>query len=233
MTWHPKAVLVAVADRGGPAEPRVIADPDGERGRGLLVVQELSVRTGDTGDRRGRLVWAQVAWSGPGAPDLVDDAYQAAVREGEAALARRFAGVPAWFGRSSLAWWALVGSAGLVSAPTMEELAWLLYRLLDTAQPLDSGQARDRGRSDRHAASLPRRAGASGRDAALWSPGTASTGMDHTGYLHQAADGADANRRRGGVTGLCLITTTADVTNHAPSLPGACRDVGIAMQPLR
>ena len=109
----------------------------------------------------------------------------------------------------------------------MQELAWLLYRLLDTAQPLGSGQARDRGRSDRHAASLPRCADASGHDAALWSPGTASTGMD------QAADGAEADRRRGGVTGLCLITTTADVTNHAPSLPGTCRDLGIAMQPLR
>jgi hypothetical protein len=42
---------------------------------------------------------------------------------GEAALARRFAGVPAWFGRATMAWWAVAGPAGLVSAPTAREVA--------------------------------------------------------------------------------------------------------------
>jgi hypothetical protein len=80
----------------------------------------------------GKLVWAQIAWTDPNppVPKSSQDPYQAAVREGEAALARRFAGVPASFRRSTLAWWAVVGPVGLVSAPSARELAGLLYRLL-------------------------------------------------------------------------------------------------------
>ena len=51
---------VAVADSGGPGEPRVIEDPTAEHGRGLLLVHGLSVRTGVAGDQRGRLVWADI-----------------------------------------------------------------------------------------------------------------------------------------------------------------------------
>ena len=40
--------------------------------------------------------------------------------------------MPAWFGRSTLTWWAMAGSRGLVSAPSAPELAGLLYRLLGT-----------------------------------------------------------------------------------------------------
>lgn len=126
-----------VAECGGAAEPRVIDDPAGERGRGLLLVQSLSLRAGFTGDQRGRLAWAHIAWD-----DLVaashppsHDPYQAAIRDGEAALARSFAEVPAWFGRSTLRWWAVAGAQGLVSAPTASELAVLLIRLLDTSDP--------------------------------------------------------------------------------------------------
>jgi anti-sigma regulatory factor (Ser/Thr protein kinase) len=145
ITWHPSVVQVAVADCGGPAEPRVIDDPGGERGRGLLVVQRLSLRTGYTGDHHGRLVWAQCAWHDPhpAAPAAAQDPYQATVRAGEAALARRFADVPAWFGHATMAWWALAGTAGLVSAPTASELAGLLYRLLE---PLPRRSERSPGR---------------------------------------------------------------------------------------
>jgi hypothetical protein len=162
-------VQVAVADCGGLAEPRIIDDPDGERGRGLLLVQRLSLRTGWAGDRRGRLVWAQVAWpdQAPAVSDPSKDPYQAVVREGEAALARRFAGVPAWFGRSTLAWWAVAGPAGLVSAPTAQELAGLLYRLLNApglAQSPVSGQARDSNPGENFARCLRRQHDAEGRD---------------------------------------------------------------------
>ena len=186
ITWHPKEVLVAVADCGGPAEPRVIDDLDGERGRGLLLVQGLSVRTGWTGDGRGRLVWAQIAWTDldSAVSDSSDDPYQAAVREAEAALARRFAGVPAWFGRSTLAWWAVAGPAGLVSAPTARELAGLLYRLLDgpkPAQPPPAGQADYRGASE-PLTPQPRRQPGTG-DAARWrrlrTTGTGPDGSRH------------------------------------------------------
>ncbi len=135
VTWYGSVVQVAVADCGGPGEPQVIEDPDGERGRGLLLVRALSIRTGFAGDERGRLVWAQIAWTDPhhAARAQSQDPYRAAIREGGAALARRFAGVPAWFGRATLRWWALPGSGDLVSAPSASELAALLYRLEETA----------------------------------------------------------------------------------------------------
>jgi serine/threonine-protein kinase RsbW len=189
ITWHQKALLVAVADCGGPASPRVIDDLDGERGRGLLLVQGLSVRTGWTGDGRGRLVWAQVAWPDPNpeVPGASGDPYQAAVREAEAALARRFAGVPAWFGRSTLAWWAVAGSAGLVSAPTPQELAGLLCRLLDSpepAQPPPAEQADYSGASELLTPQPRRRCGI---DTARWSrPGSAGTGPEASRRGHTA-----------------------------------------------
>jgi Histidine kinase-like ATPase domain len=62
ITCHQSAVRVAVTDGGAPGEPRMIDDPTGEHGRGLLVVQGLSVRNGLCGDHRGRLVWADVPW---------------------------------------------------------------------------------------------------------------------------------------------------------------------------
>lgn len=106
ITWHEPVVRVAVADRGGPTEPQVIEDPAAEHGRGLLLVHGLSVRTGTCGDRRGRLVWADIRWDGaaPTTPAAPGDPYETVIREGETALARRFAGVPAWFGRSTLQW---------------------------------------------------------------------------------------------------------------------------------
>ncbi len=132
ITWYESVVRVAVADSGGPTEPRVIEDA-AEHGRGLLLVRGLSMRTGVCGDRRGKLVWADVRWDGAASavPAAAGDPYEAAIRDGEAALARRFAGVPAWFGRSTLQWWALPESGGLVGAPSARELAALLYRLFD------------------------------------------------------------------------------------------------------
>jgi Histidine kinase-like ATPase domain len=133
VTWQEPVVRVGVTDGGGPAEPRVIDDPDGEHGRGLLLVQGLSLRTGVTGDQHGRLVWAEITWNGP-PPGFVAlaDWDEAAIREDEAALARRFAGVPAWFGRATREWWALASPTELVAAPTASELAVLLDRLLKT-----------------------------------------------------------------------------------------------------
>jgi hypothetical protein len=55
-------VRIGVADHGAPAGPRVIGDPAGERGRGLLLVTGLAERTGVCGGHRGRLVWADIRW---------------------------------------------------------------------------------------------------------------------------------------------------------------------------
>jgi hypothetical protein len=64
IAWYRGAVRVAVADEGAPTGPRLIDDPLGEQGRGLQMVRALSVNAGVTGDERGRLVWADVPWSG-------------------------------------------------------------------------------------------------------------------------------------------------------------------------
>jgi anti-sigma regulatory factor (Ser/Thr protein kinase) len=131
VTWYGPMVRVVVADQGAPSEPRVTGDLDSENGRGLLVVQGLSTRTGISGDQRGRLIWADVPWhdSTTQAAVFTGGPYEAVIRDGEAALARRFAGIPAWFGRSTLQWWAVTDADGLVTAPSARELAGLLYRL--------------------------------------------------------------------------------------------------------
>jgi serine/threonine-protein kinase RsbW len=127
ITWYVSAVRVAVADCGGQSKPQVIDDPLAEHGRGLLLVRGLSLRTGTAGDHRGRLIWADIAWDDGGG--VAPDPYEAAIRDDRADLARRFAGVPSWFGRSTLQWWALPRRGGLVTAPTARELAALLHRL--------------------------------------------------------------------------------------------------------
>ncbi len=95
VTWHRPVVRVAVADCGAPGGPRMIDEPAGEHGRGLLVVHGLSVRSGVCGDHRGRLVWADVAWGDAGAaePASSQDPYEAAIHDGQADLSSRFAGV--------------------------------------------------------------------------------------------------------------------------------------------
>jgi hypothetical protein len=65
ITWWQSAVRVGVTDCGGPQQPQVVDDPASERGRGLLLVTGLSLRTGACGDHQGRLVWADVRWDGP------------------------------------------------------------------------------------------------------------------------------------------------------------------------
>jgi serine/threonine-protein kinase RsbW len=170
ITWHESIVRVSVADGGGPTRPRVIEDLAAEQGRGLLLVSGLSVRSGVTGDHRGRLVWADITWDGPDAPThaLAQDSYETAIRDGQTALTRRFADVPVWFGRSTLAWWALAGPNDLVTAPTAGELADLLYRLLDTpilpqlsavraGQPTGrDGRGATRGKADGNPGPSPR-----------------------------------------------------------------------------
>ena len=147
ITWYGTIVRVGVADDGAPDGPHLIEDPLSEHGRGLMIVRALSSRVGICGDHRGRLVWADVAWTADGAvpPQPVADNYEAAIRDGQAALTERFSGVLTWFGRSTLQWWALPTPAPdtpsapypagheLLSAPSAKELAELLDSTLDAA----------------------------------------------------------------------------------------------------
>lgn len=151
---HQSMVYVAVTDGGSLGEPRVIEDPDGERGRGLLLVHGLSARTGWTGDEQGRVVWAQIPWPGPG-PYIADcspDPCQSATGEGEAALARRVATVAALFGRPAAAWRAVTGRAGLMSATTAQKLTGLPCPVPGIADPPPAaGQPRGPARLRRRA----------------------------------------------------------------------------------
>jgi anti-sigma regulatory factor (Ser/Thr protein kinase) len=81
VTWCGPVLRIAVADDGAPGGPRLAAAPGGpaaargglaESGRGLHLVRALAASTGVCGDRRGRLVWADIAWAGPrpAAPQL-------------------------------------------------------------------------------------------------------------------------------------------------------------------
>ena len=74
VTWCGPVLRVAVADDGAAGGPRLAAGAGGlaECGRGLHLVRALTGSTGVSGDHRGRLVWADVAWSGarPAAPPL-------------------------------------------------------------------------------------------------------------------------------------------------------------------
>jgi|HubBroStandDraft_1064217.scaffolds.fasta_scaffold17069_3 serine/threonine-protein kinase RsbW len=92
VAWRQSVVYVAVTDGGSPDQPRVIEDLDGERGRGLLLVQGLSARTGWTGNERGRVVWAQIAWPDDAGvvPDASGDLCQMTGPGNQAVQARPF-----------------------------------------------------------------------------------------------------------------------------------------------
>ena len=66
VTWCGPVLRVAVADDGAADGPRLAAGTGGlaECGRGLHLVRALTGSTGVSGDHRGRLVWADIAWSG-------------------------------------------------------------------------------------------------------------------------------------------------------------------------
>ena len=59
----PGVVSVTVADGGSGSEPRLVADPLAEHGRGLRIVHALSAQVTVTGGKQGRLVRADVPWT--------------------------------------------------------------------------------------------------------------------------------------------------------------------------
>lgn len=130
------SVRVAVEDSGAADAPQVIDDPEGEQGRGLLVVQGLSARFGALGDHRGRTVWAEVPWDDADTTTFASpqDLRDAVIHDGLAGLASRFADIPTWFGQFTLQWWGLVHGR-LVAAPSAQELARILGRLAGSPLP--------------------------------------------------------------------------------------------------
>jgi len=155
VTWDGPVVRVAVEDGGAASVPQVIDDQAGEQGRGMLVVQGLSVRFGVHGNHGGRTVWAEVHWGDVDAsiPPPPQDPYERVIRDGFSDLAGRFAGIPTWFGRATLQWWGLARGR-LVAAPSAHELASLLGRVVDSPLPGADSNAPDSG--DRRTATVSR-----------------------------------------------------------------------------
>jgi anti-sigma regulatory factor (Ser/Thr protein kinase) len=142
LTWCGPVVRTAVADGGGPSEPRVVAQPSGgeldglaEQGRGLAMVEALSTRTGVIGDARGRVVWAETRWPAEHAPPaaVFEQVHQNMIATAEHLLHDRFGEFLFWYGRETHQWWACPKNAsgtskGLVSAPSAADLAEALIR---------------------------------------------------------------------------------------------------------
>lgn len=184
ITWHRPNVRVAVADCGAPTGPQLIDDPAADHGRGLVLVRGLSERTGVVGDHRGRLMWADIPWDDGGTESRMSapDRYEAAIRDGQTDLARRFGGIQAWFGRSTLQWWALAGRSGLVTAATVPELATKLARLPDmpsATPPTETGRRAVMGPAPRDV-HREQRPGAAMRRAAPGSRNHPAEGGDST-----------------------------------------------------
>jgi anti-sigma regulatory factor (Ser/Thr protein kinase) len=131
ITRFGRFVRVAVADCGAETEPQITYGPQSGHGRGLMMVRVMSARAGVSGNRLGRVIWAEIPWAGDDAAgsSSLPEGHEAAIREREAALEERFAGVPTWFGRFTQQWWAMPGPLGaewLIEAGSAEELAAML-----------------------------------------------------------------------------------------------------------
>ena len=72
VTWCAQMTRVAVYDDGGLNSPRVTEDLMCEGGRGLLIVNALSVHMGVWGDAQGRVVWADILWTGQNRPSELE-----------------------------------------------------------------------------------------------------------------------------------------------------------------
>jgi serine/threonine-protein kinase RsbW len=69
VTYWIHMLRVAVYDDGGPSSPRLTEDLLCEDGRGLLMVNALSARMGVGGNAQGRVVWADIPWTGHDIPN--------------------------------------------------------------------------------------------------------------------------------------------------------------------
>ena len=69
VTRRATVVRLDVTDEGGPCSPQVDRDPMSDCGRGLVIVRALADSCGVRGDRRGRTVWAEIAWAPAAAPE--------------------------------------------------------------------------------------------------------------------------------------------------------------------
>jgi serine/threonine-protein kinase RsbW len=108
VTWTAESVLIEVDDAGGPSVPKVIEDADGENGRGLQLVLNLSSSLSVYGDEEGRLMRADIPWAAEGGPVPRASGYGPEAIAALAGLKNAHPMAVIWFGQATLHWWALV-----------------------------------------------------------------------------------------------------------------------------
>jgi serine/threonine-protein kinase RsbW len=152
--WSPDVVRVVVSDQGSAKTPAVIAsaaeDAYLEGGRGLWLVQSLSLAWGTGGDARARWVWADVEWLPACGPLLAARGDDPAVMAAAAGLRRRYPGAAVWFGEETQTWWAALPGASGASDLINAGSATALDRKLAACYP--AGRAGLAARSGRYAA---------------------------------------------------------------------------------
>jgi len=124
--WADSVIRLVVADGGGPSAPQLIDDPDGENGRGLLMVHKLSAAVAVSGGKEGRHVQAEVPWAANGGPRPHDSGWDQGTAADLSSLQDRFSTALIWFGQTTRQWWAMVVTGGegtLVAASSPGELA--------------------------------------------------------------------------------------------------------------
>jgi len=113
--WSPDMIRVVVSDQGSATAPAVVekATEDAylESGRGLLLVQSLSLAWGTGGDARARWVWADVQWLPACRPLLTARSDDPAIMAEAAGLRRKYPGAAVWFGEETQTWWAALPGA--------------------------------------------------------------------------------------------------------------------------
>jgi anti-sigma regulatory factor (Ser/Thr protein kinase) len=122
LTWSPERARIIIADGGATTVPTLIPFSDGERQRGLAVVDRLALAwrhttAPDTTSRR--WTWADLRWDGP-APDAVGGRTDVATEL--AGLRAAHHGVRFWYGEHTGTWWA-AHQASLFDAPCPGALA--------------------------------------------------------------------------------------------------------------
>jgi hypothetical protein len=133
VAWSPNRARVVVGDQGSdeiPASKPATDDDaaDVESGRGLLLIDAMSVGWGIAGDAGARWLWADVHWRSRGGPlptALGDDC----AAQQLAALSRAYPGTAAWYESQSGQWCATVPATtagGKLNAPSPAALAHLL-----------------------------------------------------------------------------------------------------------
>ena len=124
----PDFIRLVVGDQGGDTRPRLIRDADGERNRGLMMVDGLSARWGITGSAPGRWIWADVPWTARGGLPLAAPGGEPLARQELAALRHSHSDTRVWFSPSMHAWcgWPDTTNVPPVTAPSPRALTALL-----------------------------------------------------------------------------------------------------------